>query len=131
MNTTTWAEMNPSDFNSGELGKLIGGAFAAVVAAFLFLRKYLSRDAVDRAGDQADIGAIKRLNDLLDEERKARREAEVRADMFAKERNEAIREIGELRGQVHALTMQVEMLNRKFEQYASPQPQRPPDGVMT
>lgn len=118
MNATTWAEMNPPD---SQLWGVIGGAAGAVVAAFVMLRKYLSRDAVDRAGDQADIGAIKRLSDMLDEERKARREAEERADMFAKERNEAIKQIGELKGQITALTMQVELLNMKVEQYAKPQ----------
>ncbi|WVS23981.1 hypothetical protein QkW1_58 [Ralstonia phage QkW1] len=118
MNTTTWTEMNPPD---SQLWGLIGGAAGAVVAAFVMLRKYLSRDAVDRAGDAADIGAIKRLNDLLDEERKARREAEARADVFAKERNEAIMQIGELKGQIAALTMQVSLLNSKVEQYANSQ----------
>lgn len=122
MNTTTWTEMNPPD---SQLWGLIGGAAGAVVAAFVMLRKYLSRDAVDRAGDAADIGAIKRLNDLLDEERKARREAEARADMFAKERNEAIMQIGELKGQIAALTMQVALLNSKVEQYANPQAAAP------
>ncbi|QMV32464.1 hypothetical protein F1_00012 [Ralstonia phage Heva] len=122
MNTTTWTEMNPPD---SQLWGLIGGAAGAVVAAFVMLRKYLSRDAVDRAGDAADIGAIKRLNDLLDEERKARREAETRADMFAKERNEAIMQIGELKGQIAALTMQVALLNSKVEQYANPQAAAP------
>ncbi|QMV33059.1 hypothetical protein 3Fb_00056 [Ralstonia phage Eline] len=122
MNTMTWTEMNPPD---SQLWGLIGGAAGAVVAAFVMLRKYLSRDAVDRAGDAADIGAIKRLNDLLDEERKARREAETRADMFAKERNEAIMQIGELKGQIAALTMQVALLNSKVEQYANPQAAAP------
>ncbi|QMV33194.1 hypothetical protein 23F_00032 [Ralstonia phage Gerry] len=122
MNTKTWTEMNPPD---SQLWGLIGGAAGAVVAAFVMLRKYLSRDAVDRAGDAADIGAIKRLNDLLDEERKARREAETRADMFAKERNEAIMQIGELKGQIAALTMQVALLNSKVEQYANPQAAAP------
>lgn len=114
MNATTIDNMNP-DFD--QLGKLLGGAAAALIAGWLMLRKWLSRDKFERAGDEAGIGVISRLNKLLDEERKARREAEARADMFAKERNDAVKEIGELRGQVQSLTFQVVEMRKQLENY--------------
>jgi hypothetical protein len=41
------------------------------------LRKFLSKDAADRAMDNADIGTVRRLNELPDSERTARDKALV------------------------------------------------------
>ena len=60
----------------------------------------------DRALDNADIAVIRRLTELLDSERDARREAEA-ADQFAKERNELVVTVGCLQGRVVALTSQL------------------------
>ncbi|EGH74994.1 hypothetical protein PSYAR_31070, partial [Pseudomonas syringae pv. aceris str. M302273] len=57
-----------------------------LLGGFLWLRRFLSKDATDRAMDNADIGTVRRLNELLDSERLARKDAEARADQFAKER---------------------------------------------
>lgn len=111
---TTTKTMTP-DFD--QLWKILGGAAGAIIACGLMLRSYLSKSAVSMAGDRADIGTIGRLNRLLDEERKARRESDLRADMFAKERNEAIQAMGDLKGQVQALTFQVELMRQQLESY--------------
>ncbi|MOA22224.1 hypothetical protein D3C78_1427700 [compost metagenome] len=57
--------------------------------------------------DTADIAVVRRLTELLDIERDARREAEAKADQFAKERNELVVTVGRLQGEVVALTSQL------------------------
>jgi len=75
--------------------------------------KFLSRDATDRAMDNADIGTVRRLNELLDSERLARKEAEARSDQFAKERNELAAAVGRMEGKIEALTSQITQLTDK------------------
>jgi peptidoglycan hydrolase CwlO-like protein len=53
------------------------------------------------------------LNELLDSERLARKEAEARADQFAKERNELAAAVGRMEGRIDALTSQVAQLTDK------------------
>ncbi|EJT83802.1 hypothetical protein PPS11_30086 [Pseudomonas putida S11] len=95
--------MDPTDLGPGTITWL-GGTGTVLLGAFLWLRKWLSRDAADRAMDNADIGVVRRLNELLDIERDARREAQARADQFAKERNELVITVGRLEGKIEALT---------------------------
>lgn len=95
--------MDPTDLGPGTITWL-GGTGTVLLGAFLWLRKWLSRDAADRAMDNADIGVVRRLNELLDIERDARREAQARADQFAKERNELVVTVGRLEGKIEALT---------------------------
>ncbi|WP_145279113.1 chemotaxis protein [Pseudomonas sp. URMO17WK12:I11] len=101
--------MDPTDFGPGT-ATWLGGTGTIILGVFLWLRKWLSRDATDRAMDSADIGTVRRLNELLDSEREARKLAEVRADQFAQERNELIRSMGQLEGNIISLTRQVEQL---------------------
>ena len=98
--------MDPTDLGPGTLTWL-GGTGTVLFGAFLWLRKWLSRDAADRALDNADIAVIRRLTELLDSERDARRAAEAKADQFAKERNELVVTVGRLQGRVVALTSQL------------------------
>lgn len=98
--------MDPTDLGPGTLTWL-GGTGTVLFGAFLWLRKWLSRDAADRALDNADIAVIRRLTELLDSERDARREAEAKAEHFAKERNELVVTVGRLQGRVVALTSQL------------------------
>ncbi|ABY98033.1 TPA: chemotaxis protein [Pseudomonas putida] len=97
--------MDPTDLGPGTVTWL-SGTGTVLLGAFLWLRKWLSRDAVDRAMDSADIAVIHRLTELLDIERDARREAEAKADQLAKERNELVMTVGRLQGKVMALTNQ-------------------------
>lgn len=104
--------MDPTDFGPGT-ATWLGGTGTVLLGGFLWLRKWLSRDATDRAMDTADIGVVRRLNELLDIEREARKEAESRADQFAKERNDLVATVGRLEGKIEALTSQVGQLNER------------------
>ncbi len=104
--------MDPTDLGPGTATWLTGSG-TVLLGGFLWLRKWLSRDAADRAMDTADIGVVRRLNELLDIEREARKEAEARADQFAKERNELAAAVGRMEGKIEALTGQVSQLTEK------------------
>lgn len=105
------------DYNPNTIWNMLGGVFLTIASGILIIRKWISRDKLERAGDREGEGMYARLNKLLNEEREARIEADKRADMFAKERNEAIMQIGELRGQVQALTSQVEQMRMQLTNY--------------
>ncbi|WP_410481800.1 chemotaxis protein [Pseudomonas plecoglossicida] len=98
--------MDPTDLGPGTVTWL-GGTGTVVLGAFLWLRKWLSKDAADRAMDTADIAVVRRLTELLDIERNARKEAEAKAEQLAKERNELVLTVGRLQGRVIALTGQL------------------------
>lgn len=101
--------MDPTDLGPGT-ATWLGGTGLTLVGGFLWLRKFLSKDAADRAMDNADIFTLRRLNELLDSGRVARKEAEARADQFAKERNELAAAVGRMEGKIEGLTIQVAQL---------------------
>lgn len=88
--------------STGILG-ILGTGVAGIAAGFLLLRKYLSNDSVDRAGNEAQLQIIKMLQDQVTQER-------ARADAAVTARDEAVNQIGMLRAQVAQLSMQVESL---------------------
>ena len=104
--------MDPTDLGPGT-ATWLGGTGTVLLGGLLWLKKFLAKEATERAMDNADIGTVRRLNELLDSEREARKLAEVRADQFAQERNELTRSIGQLEGNILALTRQVEQLSEK------------------
>ncbi|KFE51118.1 chemotaxis protein [Pseudomonas syringae] len=104
--------MDPTDLGPGTFTWL-GGTGTVLLGGFLWLRKFLSKDATDRAMDNADIGTVRRLNELLDTERARANAAEARADQFAKERNELAAAVGRMEGRIDALTSQVAQLTDK------------------
>ncbi|MFF7065754.1 chemotaxis protein [Pseudomonas sp. NPDC008258] len=95
--------MDPTDLGPGTVTWL-SGTGTVLLGAFLWLRKWLSRDATERAMDNADVAVIRRLTELLDLERDARREAEAKADELAQERNRLVLMVGRLQGKVMALS---------------------------
>ena len=95
--------MDPIDLGPGTVTWL-SGTGTVLLGAFLWLRRWLSRDATERAMDSADVAVIRRLTELLDLERDARREAEAKADELAKERNRLVLTVGRLQGKVMALS---------------------------
>ena len=101
--------MDPTDLGPGT-ATWLGGTGTVLLGGFLWLRKFLSKDATDRAIDNADIGTVRRLNELLDTERARANAAEARADQFAKERNELAAAVGRMEGKIEALTSQVAQL---------------------
>ncbi|MBI6925701.1 chemotaxis protein [Pseudomonas putida] len=104
--------MDPTDLGPGT-ATWLGGTGTVLLGSFLWLRKFLSKDATDRAMDNADIGTMRRLNELLDSEREARKLAEARADQFAKERNDLAATVGRMEGKIEALTSQVGQLTER------------------
>lgn len=110
--------MDPTDLGPGTL-TWAGGSVTVVLGGLLWLRRFLSKDAADRAMDNADIGTVRRLNELLDSERTARAAAEARADQFAKERNELAAAVGRMEGKIEALTSQVANLTDKVTSQSS------------
>ncbi|AEA70200.1 Conserved hypothetical protein [Pseudomonas brassicacearum subsp. brassicacearum NFM421] len=104
--------MDPTDLGTGTATWLTGSA-TVILGGLLWLRRFLSKDAADRAMDNADIGTVRRLNELLDSERSARKESDARADQFAKERNELAAAVGRMEGRIESLTTQVSQLTEK------------------
>lgn len=107
--------VDPTDLGPGT-ATWLGGSATVVLGGLLWLRRFLSKDATDRAMDSADIGTLKRLNELLNQERAARKEAEARADQFAKERNDLAAAVGRMEGKIEALTSQVAQLTERVTQ---------------
>ncbi len=107
--------VDPTDLGPGT-ATWLGGSATVVLGGLLWLRRFLSKDATDRAMDSADIGTLKRLNELLNQERAARKEAETRADQFAKERNDLAAAVGRMEGKIEALTSQVAQLTDRVTQ---------------
>jgi hypothetical protein len=83
--------------------KWTGSAGAALVAAALYLRQYLSQSHVDRTADSANVATILRLQEELRNERE-------RADTLMRDRESMIAELGQLRGEVQGLRDQVTLL---------------------
>ncbi len=111
--------MDPNDLGPGTFAWL-GGTGTVLLGGLLWLRKFLSKDATDRAMDNADIGTVRRLNELLDTERVRANAAEARADQFAKERNELAAAVGRMEGKIEALTSQVAQLTDRVTQRMRP-----------
>lgn len=104
--------MDPTDFGPGTATWLTGSG-TVLLGGFLWLKKFLAKEATERAMDNADIGTVRRLNELLDSERARANAAEARADQFAKERNELAAAVGRMEGKVEALTSQIAQLTDK------------------
>lgn len=104
--------MDPTDLGQGTFAWL-SGTGTVLLGGFLWLRKWLADAKTARVMDNADIGTVRRLNELLDSERTARKEAEARADQFAKERNELAAAVGRMEGKIEALSSHVAQLTEK------------------
>ena len=98
----------------------IAAAALSLAGAWRYFKNQSSGDAVTRANDAANLSGIETLKQLLEGERAARIKAEERADKFAAERNEAMQQVWEMRGQLkvmnETITDQVRELERLREQ---------------
>jgi len=93
-----------------DMGDIAGNPIAQL--AFLILsaaggyqvwRKQQPTDAKERADSEGQIAALGTWKELLEGERAARLKARERADKFAAERNEALKELWEMKGQLKAM----------------------------
>lgn len=103
----------------GELKGVFGGAAAIGISIAVWLwRERNQRDKSD-ADASGQIQALGVYQELLKNERDAKHLAEQRADQFAKERNEAYQQVWELKGQLKAITDQLEGQTRELVELRS------------
>ena len=107
MSTTIGMTMIDDPNIPGGIGGLFAGAGAAIVGAILWLRRFLSKDGVERAADSAYKTLIDGQAAQIAEERK--RNQSLRASL-----DEAITQISALRQQVSDLSNQVAKLQREI-----------------
>ncbi|SOE48119.1 hypothetical protein [Orrella dioscoreae] len=106
----------PEELAGSGLGGWLGALAATIIGGGLMLRRWLSRDSVERAGDEARVEVIDMLTTQL-------AAANARADMFAKERNDAYREVADLREKIARLETQMGYMQAKLERLdANPHP---------
>jgi predicted nucleic acid-binding Zn-ribbon protein len=86
-----------------------GSTFAALITSALVLRRWMSRDKVDRSLDAATVQLIQSLQAERDAANKRAADAEARAD-------EALKASAALQGEVQLLRYQVAALNEKVAQ---------------
>ncbi|WP_445289470.1 hypothetical protein [Variovorax atrisoli] len=93
-----------------DVGDIAGNPIAQL--AFLILsaaggykvwRAQQPTEAKERADSEGQIAALATWQQLLEGERAARVKAEERADKFAAERNEALQQVWEMKGQLRAM----------------------------
>ncbi|KDR25972.1 hypothetical protein [Caballeronia zhejiangensis] len=108
--------IGPDEFQSALGGS---GATAIAMSVFFGMRRFLRKEKVDAASDDGKIDTIAQLRQSLADERDARKEADARADKFAAERNDAIQQIGELKGKITALEQQVKSLKEVVEKLST------------
>lgn len=108
---------DPSDLTKylpgGPVGTAIGAMLGIAYGAYRLVRSNSSKDAVNRADDAGKIDAINEWKDIAGQQSAGRKEAEARADNFAKERNDALQKMGEMQGQ---LKLMGEQLDRQSQQ---------------
>lgn len=100
-------EMANQAINNNSTAGWIGAIIALVIPVVLGLRRWLSSDSVARAGNNVQKSLLGTLMDQL-------QAANDRADRFALERNEAIKEIGELKAQVATLQATIEHMHDRL-----------------
>jgi hypothetical protein len=93
-----------------DMGDLAGNPIAQLAALVLSIaggyrvwRAQQPTEAKERADSAGQIAALATWQALLEGERAARVKAEERADKFAAERNEALQELWEMKGQLKAM----------------------------
>lgn len=93
-----------------EMGDIAGNPITQLTALILAVaggyrvwRAQQPTEAKERADSEGQIAALATWQALLEGERAARVKAEERADKFAAERNQAMQELWEMKGQLKAM----------------------------
>lgn len=101
---------------------LFGAALTGLVMGGLWLRSKLSRDSVQIANDQAEIG-------MLENYRKENGELRASLSEVTQERNKLYREVGEMAGSVRALEQRCKMLEETLAELRNDIRRRMPTGA--
>lgn len=94
--------MDLSALSSNPMTQIIW-AVLTLAGGYRLWRMQSSGDAKERADSAGQIAALAAWQELLDSERAARVRAEERADKFAQERNDAMQQVFEMKGQLSAM----------------------------
>lgn len=109
----------PDELLTNSAGTAVGVVFAAIIGAAIGIKKLLGMVKLSDNSIRATVDGTQRLLDLLDAERKDKAvlqslldESNKRADRANEERNQVIRELGEIRAQLATLELEVRMLRK-------------------
>lgn len=100
-----------ADFDPTQGGGLIATIAATLASAFAgwrMLRSQNSTDTLNRASNEANILAIETYKTLTEELREQLATERTRADKFAEDKNEALKQLFTLQGKLDAMTEQME-----------------------
>lgn len=107
----------PDEIAQMGTGGWLGWAAAVVTGGAFAIRRIWHADLVSGANSKGAVDTIMRLSELLDKERAHNAslqvlltEANQRTDRANEERNQLIREMGEIKAQLAALQAEVRML---------------------
>jgi len=118
------------DFKPETLGGYVAAILAGAASVFTgwrVMRNQNSGDSVSRASNEANIAAIDTYKEMVEKLQAAKDSmearlvtqisaAEARADRFAEERNEAWKELYQVKGKLEAMADQIMMLRAEVAQ---------------
>lgn len=107
--------MDLADLANNPLAQL-AAAILSIAGGYRYWRSQSSGDAKERADSDGQIAALATWQALVEGERAARIKAEERADKFAAERNEAMQQVWEMRGQLKVMSDNLAAQTRELEQ---------------
>jgi chromosome segregation ATPase len=99
-----------------ELAKTVGPTTALLGGIAYIIWTKMPARSVQEADADSKILAFQEYKEIVAAERAEKREALVRVDTFAKERNEAFQQMYEMKGQISELTKLLEEYKQKIEQ---------------
>ncbi|MNK82501.1 hypothetical protein D3C87_1022760 [compost metagenome] len=112
--TTTLAIAEAAGAKFGLVGYVVVLVIIGLGTAIYWM---LARNQQRMSGADADgqIQALSVYKEMLKAEREARVAAETRADQFARELRDALQQLGELRGQLQAMTAELARVRQELE----------------
>ncbi len=112
--TTTIAIAEAAGIKFGPIGYVVVMLIVGLGSGIAWL---LARNSQRLAGADTDgqIEALTIYKEMLKAEREARIVAETRADQFARELREALQTLGELKGQLQAMTAELGRVRQELE----------------
>ncbi|MDN4591265.1 hypothetical protein DBA29_22545 [Xenophilus aerolatus] len=113
--TTAIAVAEAAGSKFGPLGYLIVLLILGVGTGIYWLLAR-NQQRLSGADTEGQIQALAVYKEMLKAERDARVTAEARADQFARELRDALQQLGELKGQLQAMTAELTRVRQELEQ---------------